>query len=206
MCARAFIFSLDAFVAFVLMAAVISFMIFASGTPKAAYTSLEQAHQLAQDTLEALATTSDLPGGSNRLTYLEQIISNRADAERIMLRVAGGNPQYNGIIPRGYGYRLETYDFNGTNWTVYFDSAHPLSSYSDRANKTYTKLQASATRILSLYDVMPDPGASPYCYLSCSGNGLDSTKVCNATPCDAPKSVFIEGESKIQFIRLVVYT
>ena len=58
---RGFIFSLDAFVAFVLTMLTIGLLIFTISTPKAFYPSLEQAHVLAHDTLFALATTTDDP-------------------------------------------------------------------------------------------------------------------------------------------------
>ena len=48
--ARGFVFSLDAFVAFVLIMITVNLLIFTIGTPKPYYTELESAHILAHDT------------------------------------------------------------------------------------------------------------------------------------------------------------
>ena len=205
---RAFIFSLDAFVAFVLMAVAVSLIIFVSGTPKAAYLSLEQAHQLAHDTLQSLASSSD---DASKGSYLEQIINRNGDTPTILRRVAGGDPHYSGIIPYGYGYRLEAYDFQTKNWASFYDAG--ADRLSDRFGKNYTKLSASATNVMSIYKIYPKPGYSPYCNLNCRGYGVDAQGIetfanpCNATPCDAMLyPLFQPGSHSIQLVRLVVYT
>ena len=204
---RGFIFSLDAFVAFTLTMLTISLFIFTIGTPKPYYASLEQAHQLAHDTLQAMATSSDTIGGQ---TYLEQAVAHRDDRaalREIMFRVAGGNSTYRGIIPKGFGYRLEFYNLNSPSnpITNAYDAGN--DSQSDRYGKSFTKLQASANTFASLYTIQPKQGESPYCYLNCRGyGGLSYLDPCNSTPCNFPTSNFDPGRNTIQLVRLVVYT
>ena len=212
-----FIFSLDAFVAFTLIMVTVSLLVFMIGTPRPFYPSLEQAHQLAHDTLETLATSSDKLNNPLKQTYLEQILGGTGDVHGIMLKVAGGNDSYHPIIPRGYGFRLERYVFNSTygNWPVIYDSGTDGCNSlpkSDRCGKIFTKLQASATTFASRYLLPPLPGESPFCYAGCRGYGIDSnanpsySTSCDTTPCNTTTSNFWEGENSIQLIRLTVYT
>ena len=209
---QGFIFSLDAFVAFMLIMLTISLLLFTIGTPSAFYPQLEQAHQLAHDTLYVLATTSDNPGYGS---YLEQILAmpnkqGTMDTGAIMRSVAGGEESkgFNGIIPPGFGYRLETYDFTTGDWTVKYDSSTDAAS--DRKGKVFSKLAASAMTFDSLYTVPANPGRSPFCGLSCKGYDVDmhppgDLSYCSVTPCDISKSNFNAGEESIQLVRLTVY-
>jgi len=199
---RGFVFSLDAFVAFTLMMVVIGLLIFTIGAPKPFYSELEQTHQLAHDTLGVLATSSDTPGSS----YLGRILGG-ADAEQILFKVAGGsnNTAYQPIIPKGYGYALERYNFNTDSWVSIYDAGTELTS--DRYGKRFTKVQASSTVFTSFYTDPPKPGESPFCYLGCRGYVAygNYQSPCNATPCDKPISNFIPGNNSIQLVRFVVY-
>ncbi len=205
MSCRGFIFSLDAFVAFTLTMVTISFLIFTIGAPLPYYNSLEQAHQLAHDTLQALAYSTDAPGNP---TYLEQMLAT--PAPDIMYRVAGGSG-YKPIIPKGYGYRLEAYDFETGVWEPLYDTS--TDGGSDRSDKRFTKVQASSMLLASLYPEgsKPKPGMSPFCYVTCHGyNGIDNNG--NGipgncmTPCDIVTSNFYAGSNSIQLVRLTVYT
>ena len=209
---RGFIFSLDAFVAFVLTMLTIGLLIFTISTPKAFYPSLEQAHILAHDTLFVLATTTDDPSCGS---YLEQALSGTCGSKGtdiIMRTVAGGEPGLSGIIPSGFGYKLEKYNFGETGepWETVYDSAK--DSQSDRHEKQQTKLAASATTFASLYLSTPKQGESPFCYVSCSGyiattsDGVQRQPKCDVTPCSAFKSNFDVGDNSIQLVRLTVYT
>ena len=206
---RGFIFSLDAFVAFILTMITISILVFTIGTPKPFYPSLSQAHQLAYDSLQVLSTT---PGTGQ--TYLEQIVAAgpyNQNTVNIMTNIIGGNtanPAVRSVIPIGFGYRLETYDFNDGNWTVLYDSITVPAS--GRLGKNYTKLQASASTFDSVYTVARAPGESPFCYSSCSGYQPDGSHLpslaCNVTPCDSPYSNFNPGANTVKIIRMIVYT
>jgi len=208
--ARGFVFSLDAFVAFVLIMITVNLLIFTIGTPKPYQAELESAHILARDTLSVLASSGDA-GTPN--TYLERILGGES-AGPIMKKVAGGNDaSFRPIIPRGYGYRLESLDLDVVQagapetWATLYDAGSDTSS--DRWGKNFTKLQASATVMLSLYDVQPAPGKSPFCYGNCFGYvniGQQTSAPCNVTPCDVFKSNFGPGSNMVRILRLVVYT
>ncbi len=198
-----FIFSLDAFVAFTLTMVTISLLIFTIGTPKPFYPSLQQAQELAYDTLQVLSTTS--PSGSPPY-YLEYAVSGRG-----MSRSEVMNKTANGIIPHAYGYKLQAYNFCSGGWATLYDSSNDASS--GRANRNFTKLQASSTLFSSFYEIEPVRGESQYCYLSCKGyNGTNPdgspiyASTCGVTPCDTPTSGFRPGENAVRLVRFVVYT
>jgi len=209
MVGKGFIFSLDAFVAFTLITMTISLLVFTIGTPKPYYLSLQQAHTLAFDTLQALATSS--PTGNSPPSYLEIILSNPYSGETgsIMRKIAGGNSSYYGLIPKGFGYRLESYDFASNTWTsppIYDSSSDP---FSDRFGKNFSKLQASAMIFMSLYPqgMAPVAGEPTYCYISCSGYQPDGSRLspCDRTPCERPTDTSGAGNNSIQLVRLTVY-
>ncbi|MFA6214375.1 MAG: hypothetical protein WC717_03795 [Candidatus Micrarchaeia archaeon] len=217
---RGFVFSLDAFVAFVLIMITINFLIFTIGTPRPYHAELEAAHILAHDTLQVLAASGDPPGQNEPpRTYLERILENEAnpgEIHDIMMRVAGGNGDYRTIIPRGYGYRLEALDFGAgpqvpnteEEWEPLYDSGTDGCPSSDRCGKRYTKLQASATTFLSVYLFEPRPGESPFCHAGCQGyiSPGEYAVPCNVTPCDKVNSNFLPGRNAVRMVRLVVYT
>jgi len=214
---RGFVFSLDAFVAFVLIMITINLLIFTIGTPKPYYAELESAHILAHDTLQVLATSSD-PGASS--TYLERILNDNDIAPGIMRKVAGGGDplSYRPIIPKGYSYVLQylnlTYSVQQPGaqeeWHTIYNASNDASS--DRYGKRYTKLQASSTTFLSVYTLKPMPGESSFCYAGCTGYGVnpDGTtyyaEQCDKTPCNVSTSNFRIGENRVQVLRLIVYT
>lgn len=197
-----FVFSLDAFVAFVLIMININFLIYIMSFPKSYHDELEAAHILAHDTLTVLATSKEKGYSS---TYLERLIA-REDVEIIMRRIAGGDPSYRSIIPPGYGYRLEVAGVESNDWDVIYDSGADV--HSDRYGKRYTKLQAVAFVFMPIYEIPPSPGESPFCHYGCFGYQSPGqyAKPCDKTPCDSPKSNFIAGKNTISKVRLVVYT
>ena len=214
--ARGFVFSLDAFVAFVLIMITINLLIFTIGTPKPYYSELESAHILAHDTLQVLATSGDTPSQ----TYLERILNTDGSAGGIMRRVAGGGDisLYRPIIPRGYGYKLQYLNLNYSlqqgaqeEWHTIYDAGADCPA-SDRCGKNYTKLQASSTTFLSVYTLKPMPGESSFCYAGCKGYGVNAdgasyyAEQCDKTPCNVTTSNFRIGENTVQVLRLIVYT
>ncbi|MFA6327845.1 MAG: hypothetical protein WCY41_00170 [Candidatus Micrarchaeia archaeon] len=215
--ARGFVFSLDAFVAFILIMITINLLIFTIGAPKPYYAELEAAHVIAHDTLQVLATSgSAAQAGEPHQTYLETILQGDGSAPDIMRKVAGGNEGYPPIIPKGYGYRLEYLNLDGTHgetsddWVAIYDAGKDQAS--DRFGKSYTKLQASATIFLSAYVLKPMPGQSPFCYAGCRGYGINGSgeyvyaQPCDTTPCNVTTSNFRVGENTVRIVRLVVYT
>ena len=220
--ARGFVFSLDAFVAFVLIMITVNLLIFTIGTPKPYYSELESAHILAHDTLQVLATSGDAQAGTAPAqTYLERILrdDSSADIPDIMRRVAGGGDSafYRPIIPKGYGYKLQYLNLEGVqqpgtpeDWKTLYDAG--ADAQSDRYGKNYTKLQASATTFLSVYLFRPMPGESPFCHAGCTGyeigeNGNPTRATpCDTTPCNTTKSNFRAGNNTVRVVRLIVYT
>jgi len=220
MCARGFVFSLDAFVAFVLIMITINLLIFTIGTPKPYYAELEATHILAYDTLQVLATSGDSPiGSAPAQTYLERIlIGDISNIHDIMVKVAGGETDHP-IIPKGYGYRLEYLDLDSVqmpgvdSWIPLYDAGTNGCNYgSDRCGKNFTKLQASATTFLSAYTLKPMPGQSPFCHAGCRGYGVDEygnsiyAAQCDTTPCNTTTSNFRVGTNTVRVVRLIVYT
>ncbi|MEM4554896.1 MAG: hypothetical protein QXT25_03545 [Candidatus Anstonellaceae archaeon] len=209
---KAFIFSVDAFIAFTLVMLTVSLLVFTVSSPKPYYYSLEQAHQLAYDTLQVLSSTTDNPSQGS---YLEQIL-NGADAHEILTKIAGGDElgpnSFRPIIPKGYGYSLEVYNFAEDSWRMLYDSGdNPVAIIqgcdfgSDRCGIRFSKLSASATTFGSVYLVPPHKGASPFCHLSCYGFGRASGRPCDATPCEIPISNFLPGKHSITVVRFTIY-
>ncbi|MEM4348770.1 MAG: hypothetical protein QXN37_04355 [Candidatus Anstonellaceae archaeon] len=210
---KAFIFSVDAFVAFTLIMLTVSLLVFTVTSPKPYYYSLEQAHHLAYDTLQILSTATDNPSEGS---YLEQILGGSADIHEVMLKIAGGDERgpnpLRPIIPKGFGYSLEVYNFADGRWRMLYDSGDNPAAIikgcdlgSDRCGIRFSKLSASATSFGSVYLVPPHRGASPFCHLSCSGFGRSAGSPCNATPCDIPISSFLPGNHSITIVRFTVY-
>ncbi|MCX6771650.1 MAG: hypothetical protein NTX79_06355 [Candidatus Micrarchaeota archaeon] len=213
--ARGFVFSLDAFVAFVLIMITINLLIFTIGTPKPYFSELESAHILAHDTLQVLATSGEAQsGGAPAQTYLERILRDDGSTPEIMRKVAGGNDSYRPIIPKGYGYRLEYLNLNNSgvseDWVPLYDAGKDMES--DRYGRNYTKLQASATTFLSAYLFKPMPGESPFCHAGCRGYELNASgeavyaRPCDTTPCNITTSDFRIGKNTVRIVRLAVYT
>ncbi|MCX8194744.1 MAG: hypothetical protein N3G22_01400 [Candidatus Micrarchaeota archaeon] len=203
-----FIFSLDAFVAFTIITITVSLLIFIIGVPKGYYSMLEQAHLLSFDCLQVLSTSSF--SGFSPPTYLDIILSNSPGhplSSEIMRNIVGGstNVSRRPIIPKGYGFVLEDFDFSTDSWRVlYNSSADPLS---DRFGKAYSKLQASSTIFVSSYSVPPSPGESMYCYISCKGYQPDGSyrSTCDVTPCSRPLDNFGVGANSLHLVKLTVF-
>ncbi len=166
---RAFIFSLDAFVAFTLALVAIYSLIFFSSIPSAYYYLLTQGHYLSRDTLLSLSTAQcsnyygvcEAPAGS----VLDNIVG-QADAGN---RKALVQSTVGAMIPVQFGYVLETSQDLGQTWGVVYDTA---SEGSDPHAKTSKKLSVTTQVITFDYSgrlrKFPE---SPYNYLTCHGDG-----------------------------------
>ncbi|MEW5996230.1 MAG: hypothetical protein AB1657_01400 [Candidatus Micrarchaeota archaeon] len=181
---KAFIFSLDSFVAFTLTVAAIYTLIFFSTVPSAYYSSLMQANYLAKDTLLALATTSF----DEEQAYLDYIIGELPENRAPARKYAGA------LIPAQFGYRLETWDEEAGSWTLMYDTADDPAS---KNKKEYHKLKATAQSLYLVVDEPRDPGSSPYGYITCSGP---------YTVCGTPPYEYETGDVSLQLVRLTVYT
>lgn len=200
--AKAFIFSLDAFVAFTLILVVLHALIFLAAVPSSYYTGLMQVNYLARDSLNSLASADASKvlcdyADQECLTFysgktlLDYVVSNKDDPDVIRARVGA-------LIPNQFGYRLELLSSDGVVSLIY--DTNKFSN--DPHNKFYHKLKASAH---SIYFGYTDEGRrgldNPYCYMTCNpAKYPDCPNVC-----DAPKSRYQIGDAALGLIRLTVY-
>lgn len=195
---KAFVFSLDAFVAFVLTVAALYSLLFFSTVPSAYYSSLMQANYLAKDTLSTLAATSlssDEFGCDKGQTYLSCIISSLESGSMEPAREYIGSasslsPQEQhlvSLVPPQFGYKIEVIEYAGygegesgvSDTGPYGESAYGEGSWTllydtredpDSANKKeYNKLKAAAHALYFGYDEYPDEGENDLRYLTCGG-------------------------------------
>lgn len=185
---KAFIFSLDSFVAFTLTVAALYTLVFFSTVPSAYYSSLMQANYLAKDTLLVLATTEYDSGQ----TYLDRIVYDLRHGELVSAREYVG-----AMIPRQYGYRLEVWDDGAGEWKTLYDTDYRFDPES-RNKGEYHKLKATSQSVFLIADP-GEPGESPYGYITCDG-GFD---VCEEPPYDEKT---LMGEARLELVRLMVYT
>lgn len=166
---RAFIFSLDAFVAFTLALVAIYSLIFFSSVPSAYYYLLTQGHYLSRDILLALSTTacsSDYGTCKATGSLLDNIVAqdNSALRDNLIQNTVGE------MVPKQFGYMLEMSSDSGQSWELLYDTA---SVPTDMHAKKSKKLMV-ATQVMTfgyggkVYKLR----SSPYNYLSCTGEGI----------------------------------
>ncbi len=165
---RAFIFSLDAFVAFTLALVAIYSLIFFSSVPSSYYYLLTQGHYLTRDILLSMSTsecTDDYGTCGLDGSVLDAIVSQAdPDHQKNLIRNTVGE-----MVPNQFGYRLEVSEDEGENWAVVYDTA---DHNDDKHAKLSKKLSVSSQVISFGYSgkVSKMP-YSPYNYLSCTGDG-----------------------------------
>jgi hypothetical protein len=207
---KAFIFSLDSFVAFILTVAALYSLLFFSTVPSAYYSSLMQANYLAKDTLLTLATTEctdkeDCEG----MTYLDYILQELEESNYAPAREYIGRATYStskdALIPEQFGYKIEVMraDDNWSNEDDWVTTAPDEYAYydtrldSDSANKKdYNKLKAAAHILFFAYSEV-DPAENPYGYITCKGG---------QTICEVPHSEYEFGKANMEVVRFTVYT
>ena len=189
---RAFIFSMDAFVAFTLALIAIYSLIFFSSVPSGYYATLSQAHSLATDTLEALTLAScdsefaDLPQcNEDKVNLLEYLIYRSTDKSGDISFLLDDQ------IPEAFNYRLEVQEDEG--WQTIYDSAGKPNRPPSQARK----LSLSAYALAFQYDQFVPAVKNPYSYRTCKGG---------VTVCSAPISGYQVDSASIKLVRLVVYT
>ncbi len=176
---RAFIFSLDAFVAFTLALVAIYSLIFFSSVPSSYYYLLTQGHYLTRDTLLSLSTTAcaeDYGVCVADGSVLDNIVSQDNTAfQKNMIQNTVGD-----MIPDQFGYRMEVSTVNSTGslgaWELLYDTA--LEPGETHANQS-KKLSVSSQVITFGYSAkVYKMGHSPYNYLTCgfaAGDGGGTT-------------------------------
>ncbi len=223
---KAFVFSLDAFVAFVLTVAALYSLLFFSTVPSAYYSSLMQANYLAKDTLLTLATTiveEDADYCTAGETYLSCVVSSE-EAARTYIGSEASAPSEIGVydpsalVPAQFGYKLERINFEdvdgeidfydeATEWALLYNTADHL----DSANKKeYNKLKAAAHALYFGYVEPPDGWQEPPLqYMTCGGENT----ICSWPEpfvyyygYDEGTNMEIAGEAEAYVVRLTVYT
>ncbi len=123
---RAFIFSLDAFVAFSLALIAIYSLIFFSSIPSSYYFLLTQGHYLSRDALMTVTTSpctlQDCIGTSSGTSILDTIIYYNDTNVATGLQDSLIQDSVGNIIPPQFGYSLEI-SKDGQAWTTYYDTS-----------------------------------------------------------------------------------
>ncbi len=195
---RAFIFSIDAFIAFTIALSVIYSIIFFSSVPSAYYATLAQAHSLSRDTLLALSTSKcddpNICGNFRGSTILDILVFKYPASDPSGQRVAFTRQFIGTKIPAQYGYIFEVYEDGA--WTVVYNT----SSDMDRTNthkKTKDKLSISS--YLPGFSSIVSPPENPYSYITCKSSQ-------QVPICSTPTNDYDLGEGVVKLAKLTVYT
>lgn len=166
---RAFIFSLDAFVAFTLALIAIYSLIFFSSVPSSYYYLLTQGHYLTRDVLMSLSTTActDEYGActNSQATLLENIVSQQDDnLRKSLIKNTVGE-----MVPEQFGYIVDMSENEGNDWVLLY-STDPGDPDDDHAE---SRKKLTVTSQVIAFDYTGDVkklAVSPYNYLSCGGH------------------------------------
>lgn len=203
---RAFVFSLDAFVAFILALVAVYTLIFFSSVPSAYYFILTQAHYLSRDALLAAAQTdcSAIISGDCSGSVLDNILEGSSIATSFVTQSIGAS------IPNQFGYRLEKRSVEGGDWEVIYDTA---TASKDQHAKAMKKLQVSTSIVnigLVSERTMERTKTNPYVYNSCGagngGTGVESRLItCGDSDLLAPAEEEIVVPTKATIVKLTVF-
>ena len=173
---KAFIFSIDAFVAFSLALIALYSLIFFSAIPFTYYSSLMQAHNLAKDTLHTLSVVPS-PAETEQQTAIGYVV---------LINPTVATEYLNNLIPQEFGYILE--QKVGENWEIVVHTKDEPDHY------YYKKLKAVSYGVLFDYELSPN-SENPFVYHNCEGGGK---------PCPM-KSMYRPGDFKVILLRLTIY-
>jgi len=162
---RAFIFSLDAFVAFTLALIAIYSLIFFSSVPSSYYYLLTQSHYLSRDVLMALSTTTCSQDyhacGTSDVSLLEHMVSqSEGGNQKAFIEQTVGS-----MIPERFGYLVEIKKDDLDGWQILYDTAVDSDDHA-RLRKKITV----SSQVIS-FDYVGETGKlerSPY--TGCSGD------------------------------------
>ncbi len=193
--AKAFIFSIDAFVALTIVLVVLHSLIFIAAVPSSYYGGLMQASYLSRDTLAMLGSADASKVLDDKdfadMSLLDYLMSTK-DPESVCAHVGA-------LIPNQYGYSLEFWDSLSDSWLEIYSTNGTSLCRDEAHNSLYHKLRVSSYSIFFGYtDSGPRGRESPYCYITCSSS------IC-PTQCDKPKSLYKEGKATLGLVRLSVF-
>jgi hypothetical protein len=206
---RAFIFSLDAFVAFTLALVAIYSLIFFSSVPSSYYYLLTQGHYLSRDVLMALSTTTctgDYGTCTNpSASLLDNVVSETdVDLRKNLIKNTVGD-----MVPDQFGYVMELRGEDG-GWSVMYDtgrtSDNPNEANYDPHAKSSKKLTVSSQIITFGYSgPLTKPAQSTYKYLTC-GDEFSPLLTCGESGKNNPSiGGDIVPSSDARVVRLTVF-
>ena len=186
---RAFAFTFDSFVAFILAISLLYGLSIFVSLPKGYYQEFEQTYILAKDTATMLRYAEDTSGNSYSDLVAEAFVGGSPDAGSVCLDIRDN-------IPSQYAFVLQYYDNLTNDWKDMSTGSECNSeSVGHYTCDDYRKAKAAAPIIITAYSVTPNSTIMQYGYNECNGE---------YTPCAAPGSTFIEGEIEVQLLRLIV--
>jgi hypothetical protein len=196
---RAFIFSLDAFVAFTLALVAIYSLIFFSSIPSSYYYLLTQGHYLARDVLFSISTADCVhPICSDpEASILDNIVFGyRTDFQKPLINETIGR-----AIPSQFGYKVEVRVDEDGLWNELYDTGKEPG---DTHAKKMRKLSVSSVVPVFEYVSEQKKDINPYIYTSCMGDGFDTLITCS-TPSDDADSDTIVPLLGVRLLRLTIF-
>ncbi len=212
---RAFIFSLDAFVAFTLALVAVYSLIFFSSIPSSYYYLLTQGHYLARDTLFTLSQAdcvtpiiSDCKLKSN--SALDNIIFGDVSTE---IQKNAINNTVGSAVPNQFGYIFEVSSDNGASWAMLYNT----SEAGDKHAKVKRKLSVSSqVPVFDYSGHLAKDNPNPYYYNTCGGagdiSGNNNMVLICAESATGAGSAFIGGgegdivpSTGIKLVRLTIF-
>ena len=201
---RAFIFSLDAFIAFTLALVAIYSLILFSSIHSSYYYLLTQAHFLSRDALYAISTTQcsqttfncGFTGEVKNYTVLDRILFGPSNTQKNLVEETIGK-----TIPTQFGYKLQKSIDDGKSWITIYDTAGSYSTSQHAKNSRKLEV-ASSTLSFDYASTLEKPVASPYWYNSCGSSKGGKLIVCAA---QQPVSKELVPPPGIVLVKLSVY-
>ena len=197
---RAFIFSLDAFVAFTLALVAIYSLIFFSSIPSSYYYLLTQGHYLARDVLYSVSTSdcdASVFVSCKEDSVLDNIVFGDEGFRNDTIQNSVGM-----AVPDQFGYILDVSTDNGGHWKEYYDTSKHAA---DTHAKSKKKLSVSSQVPVFRYSSSVKKDVNPYLYKSCMGDGTDFVITCSDEPLPGVDSGTIVPKIEARLVRLTIY-
>jgi hypothetical protein len=206
---KAFIFSLDSFVAFTLALVAIYTLIFFSAIPSSYYYLLTQGQYLTKDTLYSLSTSDCVsPQFSCDLSHsslLDNIVFGTNSETNVYDSIGK-------VVPSQFGYTLEYSQDNGQTWIPLYDtSSAALSVAGDPHARTKLKMSVSSQVVVfqNPNDLADKNAPDPFTYETCNGGQVGPVLTCASSPSNAPAGVGGAGvyvpSPSFRLVRLTIF-
>lgn len=193
---KGFVFSLDAFIAFILAMSIIYSMLLLISVPAGYYQEFEQTYLIAKDAGKVMRLAR-YEGDTNR-TLMQQMIGD------IESEVSIGNicDQMRGIIPGQYAFQIDYFDESlaTPDWAPYCDTESEFDDTYDCSE--YRKIKVSTPLLITDYAFEPEFGESPFCYINCGVHSFGSN--CTMTPCSEPIPDITPGDIYTGMMRITI--